>query len=368
MRIAIIGHKAIPSRRGGVEIHVEEIAARLAARGHEVTVYNRRIQEEQIVDAYRGIHVKHVPCINAKGLEALTASAIAACDALFRRYDIVHFHALGPAFFSFIPKWTGARIAGTVHGLDWQRDKWGRFASWFLRTGEWMMMRHADFAISVSEDLLPYFREKYGREVDFIPNGVNPPVWRPAKVITETFGLKGNDYILFLARLVPEKGLHYLIDAFSRIRTDWKLVIAGDSSQTNGYVDQVRRQSESVERIVFTGFVGGELLDELYSNTALYVLPSDVEGMPISLMEAMSYGCRCLVSDIPQNTRVTEDLGVSFQAGNVQDLTDKLQKCCDHPEIFPLAEGIRNNVLSRFNWESVVDVMEQRYESICRRK
>ena len=221
---------------------------------------------------------------------------------------MVHIHAEGPAFFCWIPKLFGKRVICTIHGLDWDREKWrGSVASKFIRGGEKNAVKYADEIIVLSKDVQKYFLETYGRETHFIPNGVNRPEVREAKLITDHFGLEKDSYILFLGRLVPEKGIRYLVEAFKNVKTDKKLVIAGGSSDTDSFMEELKELAKGDDRILFTGFVQGAMLDELYSNAYIYTLPSDLEGMPLSLLEAMSYGNCCLVSDIPECTEVVED-------------------------------------------------------------
>ena len=221
---------------------------------------------------------------------------------------MVHIHAEGPAFFCWIPKLFGKRVISTIHGLDWAREKWrGSVASKFIRGGEKNAVKYADEIIVLSKGVQKYFMDTYGRETHFIPNGVNRPEVREAKLITDNFGLKKDSYILFLGRLVPEKGIRYLVEAFKNVKTDKKLVIAGGSSDTDSFMEELKELAKGDDRILFTGFVQGAMLDELYSNAYIYTLPSDLEGMPLSLLEAMSYGNCCLVSDIPECAEVVED-------------------------------------------------------------
>ena len=209
---------------------------------------------------------------------------------------MVHIHAEGPAFFCWIPKLFGKRVICTIHGLDWDREKWrGSVASKFIRGGEKNAVKYADEIIVLSKDVQKYFLETYGRETHFIPNGVNRPEVREAKLITDHFGLKKDSYILFLGRLVPEKGIRYLVEAFKNVKTDKKLVIAGGSSDTDSFMEELKELAKGDDRILFTGFVQGAMLEELYSNAYIYTLPSDLEGMPLSLLEAMSYGNCCLL-------------------------------------------------------------------------
>lgn len=363
-RIAMFGQKRVPSREGGVEIVVEEISSRLVQMGHSVTCYNRRghhVSGAQFDTAaagnYRGIRIKSVPTIEKKGLAAVISSFFAALCCGFGNYDVVHIHAEGPAFFSFIPRWMGKKVICTVHGLDWSREKWkSGFASKFIRQGERNAVRYCHEIIVLSKAVQDYFRDTYGRETKLIPNGVNRPEPVPADLIREKFGLEGQDYILFLGRLVPEKGLRYLIEAFRQVNTDKKLVIAGGSSDTDSFTQEIHALAAGDDRILFTGFVQGQLLEELYSNAYVYTLPSDLEGMPLSLLEAMSYGNCCLVSDIPECADVVEDKAFVFRRGDVQDLREKLQTACDNAAaVAAYKKQAADFICEKYNWDSVVE-------------
>ena len=362
LKIAMIGHKRIPSREGGVEIVVDELSTRLVKLGCRVDAYNRygrhtagKKFDQRRGKYYNGIRLITIPTPKSSSLNAIVYSFFAAVRALFGGYDVIHFHAEGPCIMLLIPKLLGIRVVATIHGLDWQRSKWGNFASRMLKLGEKTAAEHADEVIVLSRNMQEYFLENYGRKTHFIPNGITRPQIREAELIRESYGLEKDDYILFLARIVPEKGLHYLIEAFYQIETDKKLVIAGGSSHSHAYVEQIQRMAAEDERIIMTNFVHGQCLEELYSNAYLFVLPSDVEGMALTLLEAMSFGDCCLVSDIKENTEVVEDHAVTFQKGNVEDLKRKLSELLEEPE---RVEAIRRKsqefICAKYNWDSVV--------------
>ena len=362
LRIAVFGQKRL-SREGGVEIVVKELCTRMAQQGCQVTCYNRSghhvsgAEYDDIANTnYEGIRQKCVPTIEKKGLAAVSASAFAALYSAFGKYDVVHIHAEGPAFFSWLPKMFGKRVVVTIHGVDWQREKWqSGFGSKFIRQGEKNAVKYADEIIVLSKGVQDYFKETYGRETHFIPNGVNRPQIRKANLITEKFGLKKDSYILFLGRLVPEKGIRYLVETFKNVKTDKKLVIAGGSSDTDSFMAELKELAKDDNRILFTGFVQGAMLDELYSNAYIYTLPSDLEGMPLSLLEAMSYGNCCLVSDIPECAEVVEDKALIFKKSDVEDLREKLQEACDHPEmVMKMKKQAADFICEKYNWDEVV--------------
>lgn len=363
VRIAMFGHKRIPSREGGVEIVVEELSTRMARLGHQVTCYNRSGHPvggtglEQPRKNYQGVSIRPVWTLQRKGLAAVTSSFCAAWCSGFSKADVVHIHAEGPAFMCWLPKMLGKRVVVTVHGLDWQREKWkGGLGAAFIRAGEKMTVRFADEIIVLSENMGDYFKNTYGKATVRIPNGANRPAIAAAEQITQQFALRKDGYILFLGRLVPEKGIHYLIEAFRQLKTDKKLVIAGGASDTEAYVKKLKAMAAGDERIVFTGFVQGQLLEELYSNAYLYVLPSDVEGMPLSLLEAMSYGNCCVVSDIPECAEVTGDKAVLFPRGNATELRACLQGLCEDPErVEQYRAASREYICGKYRWNDVVE-------------
>ena len=370
MKIAVFGHKRIPSREGGVEIVAEELSTRMVKLGHRVTCYNRGGHhvsgaefDTKAQTEYKGIRLKTVPTIDKKGLAAVTSSVFAAMGCALSSTDAVHIHAEGPAFMCWLPKLFGKRTVVTVHGLDWQREKWkSGFGAKYIRAGEKMAVRFADEIIVLSRNVQKYFQDTYGRQVRYIPNGVERPEPVEAQKIRE-LGLEKNSYILFLGRLVPEKGIHYLIEAFRQVSTDKKLVIAGGISDTDDYAARLKTMAEGDSRILFTGFVQGRMLEELYSNAYVYVLPSDVEGMPLSLLEAMSYGNCCLVSDIAECAEVVEDQAVIFPKGNVDALRQSLQSLCEQSaQVDIYKKKAADFICSKYSWDEVTKKTLELYE------
>jgi glycosyltransferase involved in cell wall biosynthesis len=370
MKIAMIGHKRIPSREGGIEVVVEELSKRLVQMGHSVTVYNRKglhvsdkkaDLEAHKLKNYKGIRIVHVPTPANKAMNALVYSFIATMFALAGNYDVIHYHAEGPSIMLMIPHFFGIRTVATIHGLDWQRSKWGGFATRVLKFGEKIAAKYADEVIVLSANVYQYFKDTYNRETIYIPNGVNRTEFIEPDIITRDFGLEKEKYILYLGRLVPEKGVTYLVEAFSKVNTDMKLVIAGGTSHSDDYVNKVKELAAKDNRVVLTGFVQGKLLSELYTNAYLYCLPSDVEGMPISLLEAMSFGLRCLASDIPENMEACREYGQYFIKSDIKDLTKKLQQVIDDPALFHAKEEIMDYCYRRFDWNKVTGASVRLY-------
>ena len=371
-RVAMIGHKFIPSRDGGVEVVVSNLAPHLAEIGYDVTCYNRTNKQfkklrknGKLMREYRGVHLVWTPTVDRRGLAAMTSSVIATVMASFRRFDLVHFHTEGPCVLCWLPRLLGKKVVVTVHGLDHMRQKWGIFASAYIMQGEKAAVRHANSIIVLSKGVQTYFLEKYGRDTVLIPNGINPAEIQPACEITKQFGLVSREYILFLGRLVPEKGIHYLIKAYQKLSTDKKLVIVGGTSDTDDYVRQLYAMAGDTSSIIFTGFQEGIVAEELYSNAYLYVLPSDLEGMPLTLLEAMNYGCCCVTSDISECADVMDGCGVTFPHGNVEALRETLQDLCDHPD---KAEANRSEarrvVSSKYTWQEVTAQTDELYRKL----
>lgn len=380
LHIAMIGHKRIPSREGGVEVVVNELSVRMAKLGHHVEAYNRfghhvsgkKYDEEYGWKGrkfYKGVRIYIVPTFRRSSLNAIVYTFFATIMALFHHYDVIHYHAEGPCAMLWLPHFLKRKVVVTIHGLDWQRAKWGNFASFVIKFGERMAAKYADDVIVLSDNVKQYFADVYQREVTYIPNGINRPKPQGAAVIDEKYGLKKDGYFLFLARIVPEKGLHYLIEAFSELETDKKLVIAGGSSQAMDYMERIHRMAEEDERILMTDFVQGQVLEELYANAYAFVLPSDVEGMALTLLEAMSYGACCLVSDIRENTEVVEDKALTFRKGDVKDLRRQLAWMLSHPdEVRCMGEESVDYICGKYDWDDVTRRTIAVYEKAAGRR
>lgn len=367
LKIAMIGHKRIPSREGGVEIVVEELSKRMVKLGHTVDAYNRSGQhvsgkEYNVVNydnlkEYEGIRIIKIQTIEKKGLAAFVYSFLASIYVVGKDYDVIHYHAEGPCLFMWIPSLFGIRTTCTVHGLDWARSgKRGSLGSTIIKFGEKVAVLFADEMIVLSKQVQRYFLERYNRETTLIPNGVNRPERKVSSVITEKYGLDSMNYILALSRLTREKKTDLLIAAYKEIKTEKKLVIAGGSSDSDEYVNSLHELAKDDPRIMFTGFVQGQEMEELYSNAYIYCLPSELEGMPLSLLEAMSYGNCCLVSDIPENADVVRNKGVTFATNNKESLKEELQKLLNQPDMVDKYKyEAADYICKKYSWDDVVN-------------
>lgn len=376
MKIAMIGHKRIPSRSGGVEVVVEELSSRMAQKGHSVAVYNRNCGEEKIKE-YRGAQIVEVRTPQKQSLNAMVYSLFATLKVIFKKYDVVHYHAEGPCAMIPLAKLFGKRVVATIHGLDWQRNKWGGFASKYIKFGEKMAAKHADCVIVLSKNVQNYFKETYDCDAVFIPNGINRVNIEPAEIIKEKFGLEKDGYILFLARITPEKGLDYLLDAYKALQTDKKLVIAGSIEPQTEYIQSVLEKAKGNDNIIFTDFVSGKTLSELFSNCFVYVLPSDIEGMPMSLLEAVGYNARVIVSDIPENIDCLDGYGNSFEHSNADALKNLLSFCLENEQLkdndfkenlsSEQVQQMRKTLIEKYDWDAITNRTLEAYSSVKRK-
>jgi len=363
MRIAYLAVKGIPIG-GGIEKLTEEIGLRMVSKGHQVVVYCS-LDYGTTDCEFKGMEIKTVPSVNTKSMHKLSTCFNATLDVLKRKdFDIVHVHAVGPSIFSILPRLKGIPTVVQTHGLEWKRDKWGAIGKTFFKLADYTAVYFPNCTTSVSKVQKDYYENKFGRKVIYIPTGVNRVKPRKPAWILEQ-GLLPNQYILFAARLVEEKGSHFLIDAFRGLRTDMRLVIAGDALHAQKYKALLKEKAGRDKRIIFPGFVTGEPLEELFSNAYLFCLPSTLEGLPIALLEAMSYGNCCVASDIPENLEAAENFTYIFRNRNTQDLKQVLEDLIANPEkVNEKKEAARDHVLQNYSWDKITDQMESLYYSL----
>jgi glycosyltransferase involved in cell wall biosynthesis len=348
---------------GGVERYTEQVGPRLAARGHDVRVYSIGYRTT-VPKVHAGMSIRTVPAIRSRCLEKPSAALVAALRECVSDSDIVHVHAFGPSLFAFLPRLFGKRVVIQGHGVEWQRSKWGPLGRSFLAFAEWASMHIPHALTVVSQTQQEYLRERYAAEAHFIPPGVEAPI-RAQPDLVRGLGLAPGEFILFAARLEPEKGLHYLITAYKSVRTAKKLVIAGDNVLDAKYKNEMYRLAGGDPNIVFLGAVAGQLLSELFSNCYLFVLPSELEGLPIAVLEAMSYGCPCLVSDISANREAVGAHALTFVSRDTADLARQLVYALEAPdELQSIGAAGRARVLAKFNWDVVADELEALYASV----
>jgi glycosyltransferase involved in cell wall biosynthesis len=368
MKVAMIGLRGIPAKSGGVEHVVENLAPRLVKLGAEVTVFCRTPYCKDRPEEYKGVKLKYLPTINTKHLEAITHSKLATFNSLFKDYELIHYHAMGNAIFSFLPRIVGKKTIVTLHGLDYQREKWGKFATLYLKFCEKVIKHFPNHVISVSKKIKDHYIKRFGKEIEFIPNGVE--LHKPKKLTKlRKFLIRKNNYILFLSRIVPEKNVDLLIRAFKQINTDLKLVIVGDATHTDEYLKKCKDLAKRDNRIIFTGPLYGEDKYEAFSNARLFVLPSTIEGMPIVLLEAMSFGICPLVSDIKENAYVIEGkYGFTFKSNNEKDLIKQIQTLINSPlKTKQVGKLCKEMVKKNYQWDAVAKQTFELYKKALKK-
>ncbi len=376
MRIAFIGQKGIPAKSGGVETSVESLAVRMAEAGHDVSVYARSHYTDPSLHEGNGVKLIHLPSIPTKHLDAISHTFLATMHALFQRYDIIHYQSIGPSSFLVIPLMflRRTKVIATFHCRDYFHGKWGKFAQAYLRFGEWITCRFAEKTIVVSKELQEYVAEKYHRLSIYIPNGATV-MEKTDGACLEGFGLQKSRYILSVGRLVAHKGVHYLIKAFlaleksKKIPKDFKLVIVGSNANTSEYEDYLHQIARESNNILFLGQRSGKELLDIFSNAAIFVQPSESEGMSIALLEAMSWGLPSIVSDIRVNVEVLSGAGVFFRNKNVSDLQDKIAYLLNTPkDAMIFGADAKQRICEQYSWDSNAKQMLLLYEEILHEK
>jgi glycosyltransferase involved in cell wall biosynthesis len=363
MKIAFLAVKNI-MRGGGIEKYTLELGSRLAQRGHDVTVYTMRHYGD-VPEHFQGMRIVSVPSFAKPCLQKLSCSATAAINSIWKnKYDIVHFHSFAPGAFAWLPKLRGAKCVLQLHSLEWKRKRWGTAGSSVVKILEKLALSQSHINTAVSRTQCDFYRTNRGIEMQYIPTAADVKPKTEAKEIYQ-LGLEPNAYILFACRLVPEKGAHYLVSAFRKLDTDMKLVIAGDAQGATGYRKKLIDLAGDDPRILFPGFVEGRLIEELFSHCYVYAQPSEVEGLSLSILEAMSYGNCCLVSDIPENLEAIGDAGFHFTSKNIDDLSDRLRWLLDHyEEVEAVNFGAKERIRQHYSWQSISEQIEKLYLSI----
>lgn len=357
MKIAFIGQKGIPATYGGVEDFTEKVALRLAKREHKVTVYCRPYYT--LIDGeYKGVAIKKIKSIKTKHLDAISHTLFSSLDALSKDYDVINYQGIGPSSLSFFPRLKGkAKVVVTIHSLDWKRNKWSPLAKTLLRMAEYPSVFFPHKVATVSEELRKYLEERYNKDIFKFTPGIDPPNYRKPQRIKK-YGLEKEKFVLFLGRLVPEKGCHYLLEAFKDLNTDYKLFIAGNGFFSKDYLKKLHQYKG--DKITFGGFVEKEVMEELFSNAYLYVLPSEMEGVPQTLLQALSYGRCVLASDIPENKEVMGRWGFNFRNKDVKDLRQNLESLLQKKELVLNGGTQRSDyVRSRYSWDRTTEDLEK---------
>ena len=365
MKIAMIGQKGIPTLFGGVERHVEGLSLTLSKRKDcQVFVYAREYYTPRKTKKYNGVNIIHLPSVKSKHLDAISHVFLSTWHAiLILRPEVIHYHGIGPALCLWIPKIFSpkTKVVFTFHCRDYFHKKWNKVAQYFLKAGEAVGCRFADEIIAVSEEIQRYIKKKYGVDSSFIPHGVSEEKKLPAKLIKQ-WGLSQGGYILVVSRLVAHKGIHYLIEAYKQIKTDKKLVIAGPSFYTDAYEKKIKLAAGNNPKIIFLGAQKGKTLTELYSNAYLFINPSEQEGLPLAVLEAGSFGCLLLLSDIPIHRKMFSDIPFFFRKSDPEDLKTNLERILKKGRQLQSkkSEAMKYS-RKNYNWEKVVKKIILKY-------
>lgn len=374
LKVCVLGTRGFPKVQGGVEAHCENLYPHLSQKGCEVIVFTRKPYVNTTIVAHKG--VKLIPLFSTKNkfLEAFLHTLIGIFAARKYSPDILHVHAVGPSLFIPIARLLGLKVIMTNHGPDYQRKKWGKIAKIILKLGEKFGSNYANGIICISEPIANHIMKKYKRNVTVIPNGVTVPIILHTENALREYNLEKGKYLLAVGRFVPEKGFHDLIEAFNQLSTsnsrlsadNWKLVIVGKADHEDRYSLDLKEKASKNNNIVLTGFLSGKPLQELYSHAGLFVLPSYYEGLPIVLLEAMSYGLSCIASDIPANKSVELFGDRFFKPGDIKILCAKIEEFIDKP----LKEEERrrqiNMIAERYDWEKIAEKTMEVYRFIKR--
>lgn len=368
----MIGQKGIPAIYGGIERHVEELSLELAKQGHEVFAYARAWYTPKNIRHYHGVKVLHTPALRTKHLDAITHTFTATVHALWQKMDVIHYHGVGPALLSWIPRIFApkTKVIATMHCLDRYHQKWGLFARLMLRLGEWAACKFPHETIAVSKTIYNYCLNEFQKQTVYIPNGVKPAGASNSSLVEE-FGVTPEKYLLMVSRLVKHKGAHYLLEAWQIARQqnpellqDYKLVIVGDAVFTDSYVAQLRNMARGDKSIVFTGWQKDQALAQLYAHAKLFVHPSENEGLPITVLQAMACAKPVLVSDIPEHKEVISDCNFWFNNADIYSLAEKIVWLVGNEQLLKEA-GAKNKIMAakNHNWEDITRQTAELYSS-----
>jgi len=363
MKIAIVGTRGVPANYGGFETCVDEVSRRLVQMGGDVTVYCRKSNVGSSGGSYEGVKLRRLPSIRKKNLDTITHTFLSIIDALPRGFDLFHIYGLGNSIFAPLLRLFRKEVVVSVDGLEWKRKKWGRFARAWFRLSEFVAVKFATVIVADSMVIHAYYRERFGRDSVFIPYGAYT-TRRESRDYLKTVGLEGNDYILFVGRLIPEKGVNYLIEAYRGVRTEKALVIVGDDPYNREYVRKLKDMAD--ERVRFLGYVYDESYVELCSHAYLYVQPSELEGTSPALLAGMGFGNCVVVNGIPENLETIGDAGVSYPINDVEALTEILQHLIEHPdEVEAYKKKAVERITNRYNWDRIAEATDELYGSLC---
>lgn len=367
--VHVIGSRGIPATWGGVEKQCEELYSRLAKMDYDITIFARSNYIKDNITEYMGVKIIRLPTVSVKGFEAALHTFLSTIVSLFKKPHIIHYYSQGPCLFSWIPRVFSpkTRVFFTCGGLDWQRKKWRKIESLVIKLGEMFSAKFPHHKITVSMELKRYYESKYGCDVTYIPNGVTlHDADSDSTLNLDKFGIKPREYFLSVSRIVPEKRIEDIIKAYKMTNLKYPLIIVGDTGgHTNDYFQTLKMIAGHDSKVNFLGFKFGEELDQLFKNARCFVTASELEGLPITLLEAMSYGLPCITSDIPPHRELLGELtGFMFRPGDIKTLSELLVTLQDLPlsELEQLRERYINRVRQNFSWERAVTLLSELYK------
>ncbi len=375
MKIAMIGQKGIPTLYGGIERHVEELSIKLAEKNHDIFIYSRKWYTPKEIKEYKGVKIIHTKNLKTKHLDTITHTFTSTMHAIFKlKPDVIHYHGVGPSLLAWIPKLFSRKIkvVSTFHCIDRYHQKWGWFARTFLLLGEKASCAFPHQTISVSKTIQNYCINEYKNIPNLIPNGVSQPKNNTDNKILEELELEPQKYLVMISRLIKHKGAHYLIPAWQialaknpEIFADMKLVIVGGASFSDNYVAKLKLIAKNDNSIIFAGWQNGDNLDSLYQNSLMLIHPSENEGLPITVLQAMAHAKPVLVSNIPEHQEVIEDSKYWFENTNIVDLSEKITELIKDKESLEKT-GLKNKKISeeRYNWNIITKQTEDIYKDI----
>jgi len=363
-KIAVLGLRGFPEVQGGIETHSENLYPLICSLGFDVVCITRSPYHNR--GEWKGVRFKRVWAPKSKYFEAIVHSVLGVFQAARLRPDVLHIHGVGPSLVAPLGRLLGLKVVVTHHGPDYDREKWNWVAKSILRFGEWCGMRFANERIVISPVIEAMVRKKYSVESTIIPNGVRLPELAASLSYIERHGLEPNNYVLLVSRIVPEKRHFDLISAFEKCGIpEVKLALVGDSDHPDNYSRSLKARVAEDPNLVLTGFIRGEELRALFQHARLFVLPSSHEGLPISLLEALSYGLPCLASNIPANVAVGMDADCYFELGNTDELARKIEDALSRDWSQDDRERIRSWIEDTYDWKKIAEQTVEVYEKIA---
>lgn len=367
MRIAYIGQKGIPMKQGGIEAHVENLSIEMANLGHNVYVYVRPSYTDKNLKKYNGVNLINIPSIHTKHFDAISHTFLCSIHACFQKYDIIHYHGVGPSLLSFIPRiFSRAKVIGTFHCQDRFHKKWSIIAKFFLGLGEYAICKFPHITICVSPVIKDFCKNKFHRNTAFIPNGFKIDTNTKTEIL-ETLNIKPKKYFLVVSRFIAHKGIQYFIKAFNKLNnSEYQGVIVGETYHDKRYDKQIKSLALKNKNIILAGQRGGAELDQLFSNAFCFVLPSEGEGLSITVLEAMAHEIPVIASNIPGNQIFTDtNLVYPFENKNIDDLTKKMAYIIENKEEAQnKAKTTKEYIYKNFSWDKITKDIEVLYKSL----